>query len=135
MARLGRITFEDLVDVPLVLTDHSTSIRAIVESAFAVARLRPVVACETTHMITAAAIVASGLGVAILPGRARERAFLPNLCSRPIDGDAFVRPIALVKKPRRTLSAACESFALACMAAMESEAPAHSATSGCKDKR
>ena len=74
------------------------------------------------------------IGVTILPGSAREREAMPNLSSRPIDGDAFVRPIALVKKPRRTLSAACESFAQACIAALEQGASARKAKSGRKDK-
>jgi DNA-binding transcriptional LysR family regulator len=121
-ARLGLVKFADLVDVPLVLTDHSTSVRAIVDSAFSMARLRPVIVCETTHMMTAVAMVASGLGVAILPGQVRDLVAMPNLCTRPIDSDAFVRPIALVKKPRRTLSAASESFAMACIAAISAKA-------------
>jgi DNA-binding transcriptional LysR family regulator len=66
-------------------------------------------------MMTAAAMVASGLGVTILPGSAREREAMPNLCSRPIDDDAFLRPVALVKRPRRSLSPACEAFAAACI--------------------
>ncbi|HEX2539697.1 MAG TPA: LysR family transcriptional regulator [Caldimonas sp.] len=133
-ARLRTVKFEDLVGVPMVLTDHATSLRAVVESAFSRARLRPVVVCETTHMLTAAAMVASGLGVAILPGSAREREAMPGLASRSIDDEAFVRPLALVKKARRTLSAACDSFAQACIAGLERSASAPAAKPARKSK-
>jgi DNA-binding transcriptional LysR family regulator len=115
LARRRSVRLLDLVDVPLVLTDHATSVRAVVDRAFARAKRRPTVVCETTYMMTAAAMVASGLGVTVLPGSAREREAMPNLCSRPIVDDAFLRPVALVKRPRRTLSAACEDFAQACI--------------------
>jgi DNA-binding transcriptional LysR family regulator len=119
LARRRSVELRHLADVPLVLTDHATSVRAVVESAFARTGLRPTVVCETTYMMTAAAMVAAGLGVTILPGSAREREAIANLCSRSIDDDTFVRPVALVKKPRRTLSAACHAFARACVAELE----------------
>jgi DNA-binding transcriptional LysR family regulator len=124
LSRVRSVIFKHLVDIPMVLTGHGTSVRALVESAFARARLRPVVVCETTHMTTAAAMVASGLGVAILPGSTREHEAMSNLCWRAIDDDAFVRSVALVKKPQRTLSPACESFARACIAGLERRASA-----------
>ena len=135
LGRLRIVKFKELVDVPMVLTVHSTSVRAVVERAFLRARARPVVVCETNHMMTAAAMVASGLGITILPGSARGIAAMPKLCWRPIDDDAFVRAIALVKKPRRTLSAACESFAQACVAALEPGAAARKAKRGRKSKQ
>ena len=119
LARRRSVKLKHLADVPLVLTDHATSVRAVVENAFASAGLRPMVVCETTYMMTAAAMVGCGLGVTILPGSAREHGAVPNLCSRPIDDDAFVRPIALVKKGKRTLSAACDAFARACIEALQ----------------
>ena len=119
LARRRIVKLKHLVDVPLVLTDHATSVRAVVEGAFAREGLRPHVVCETTYMMTAAAMVGCGLGVTILPGSARERESVPNLCSRPIADDAFVRPITLVKKQKRTLSAACDAFAAACIQALE----------------
>ena len=119
LARRRSVKLKDLAEVPLVLTDHATSVRAVVENAFAGAGMRPLVVCETTYMMTAAALVGCGLGVTILPGSAREREAVPNLCSRPIDDDAFVRPIALVKKDKRTLSTACDAFAQACIQALQ----------------
>jgi hypothetical protein len=61
-------------------------------------------------MMTAAAMISCGLGVMILPGSAREREAFSNLCSRPIEDDAFLRPISLVQKQRHTLSPACNRY-------------------------
>lgn len=123
LARRRTVKLTHLLDLPLVLTDHATSVRAVVEAAFARAGRRPNVVCETTYMMTAAAMVVSGLGVTILPGSAREREAVPGLSSQPIDDDAFVRPVALVKKPRRTLSPACEDFASACIDQLAKDGP------------
>jgi DNA-binding transcriptional LysR family regulator len=115
LARRRSVKLTHLLDLPFVLTDHATSLRAVVEGAFARAGRRPNVVCETTYMMTATAMVVSGLGVTILPGSAREREAIQDLSSRPIDDDAFIRPVALVKKPGRTLSPACADFARACI--------------------
>ncbi|HEX2541402.1 MAG TPA: LysR family transcriptional regulator [Caldimonas sp.] len=119
LALKTRITIADLAETTLVLTDSATSVRAVVDAAFVRYGRRPHIACETTYMMTAVAMVHTGLGVTILPGSARERSAFPGLRSRPIQDPSFVRPIALVKRRGRSLSTACESFAAACIAAMK----------------
>jgi len=118
IARRRRITMDDVVALPLVLTDAATSIRALVDAAFAARGRRPEIACESTYMMTAVAMVRAGLGVTILPGSAREVHAEAGVRSRPIDDDAFVRPIALVKKRGRTLSVACLGFVGLCRLAL-----------------
>jgi DNA-binding transcriptional LysR family regulator len=117
--RIGRrrtIRLDDILELPLVLTDPATSIRAVVESAFLAVGRQPMLACETTYMMTAVAMVRAGLGVTILPSSAREVLAEPSLRSKPIDGPAFVRPITVIKKRSRTLPPACETFLAACIA-------------------
>jgi DNA-binding transcriptional LysR family regulator len=121
LGNLRRVRLQHLRELPLVLTDHATSVRAVVETAFATGGLRPKVVCEATYMMTAAAMVAGGLGVTVLPGSAHERHAMRQLCSKPIDGDAFVRPVALVKKRQRTLSTACAAFARICVRRLEQD--------------
>ncbi len=122
LARKHRVRVGDLVGVPLVLTDPSTSVRACVEAAFAAHGHRPLVACEATYMMTAVAMVRAGLGLTILPASARETHAEPMLARRPIDGPAFVRTVSLVKKRRRTLPRACDAFVAACRSAMRASA-------------
>ncbi|MCX4151875.1 LysR family transcriptional regulator [Paraburkholderia madseniana] len=110
LARRKRITLADLAGVPLVLTAQGTSVRAVVDSAFADAHAMPEIACEPTYMMSAVAMVRAGLGVTILPASAREVRAEPELIVRPIDDPAFTRPIALIKKRGRTLPPVTETF-------------------------
>ncbi|MGF6991951.1 LysR family transcriptional regulator [Paraburkholderia sp. GAS32] len=110
LARRKRITLADLARVPLVLTAQGTSVRAVVDSAFADAHAMPEIACEPTYMMSAVAMVRAGLGVTILPASAREVRAEPELIVRPIDDPAFTRPIALIKKRGRTLPPVTETF-------------------------
>ncbi|MFM0336812.1 LysR family transcriptional regulator [Paraburkholderia fungorum] len=110
LARRKRIALADLASVPLVLTAPGTSVRAVVDDAFANAGCTPEIACEPTYMMTAVAMVRAGLGVTILPASAREVRAEPELKVRPVDDPAFLRPIALIKKRGRTLPPVTETF-------------------------
>jgi DNA-binding transcriptional LysR family regulator len=123
LARKRKLGVKDIVAHPLVLTDTATSIRAVVDAAFRALGRRPQIACETTYMMTAVAMVGAGLGITILPASAQELRAASGLKYRPIDDEAFVRPIALVKKRRRTLSPPCEAFAASCVAALKDWRP------------
>ena len=93
LARRRRIKLADLGRVPLVLTAQGTSVRAVVDNAFAHAGCTPEIACEPTYMMTAVAMVRAGLGVTILPESAREVRAEPELLVRPVDDPAFLRPV------------------------------------------
>ncbi len=99
--------------MPLVLTAQGTSVRAVVDSAFANAGCTPEITCEPTYMMTAIAMVRAGLGVTILPASAREVRAEPELLVRPVDDPVFLRPIALIKKRGRTLPPVTETFVAA----------------------
>ncbi|OAJ56946.1 LysR family transcriptional regulator [Paraburkholderia ginsengiterrae] len=110
LARRRRITLADLAATPLVLTAPGTSVRAVVDSAFANAHCAPEIACEPTYMMSAVAMVRAGLGVTILPASAREVRAEPELVVRAVDDPAFTRPIALIKKRGKTLPPVTETF-------------------------
>ncbi|HEX7907451.1 MAG TPA: LysR family transcriptional regulator [Paraburkholderia sp.] len=110
LARRRRIALADLAATPLVLTAPGTSVRAVVDSAFANAHCAPEIACEPTYMMSAVAMVRAGLGVTILPASAREVRAEPELVVRAVDDPAFTRPIALIKKRGKTLPPVTETF-------------------------
>lgn len=110
LARRKGVTLAQLASEPLVLTARGTSVRAVVDGAFARARYSPEVACEPTYMMTAVAMVRAGLGVTILPASAREVLAEPELRVRPVDHEGFLRPIALIKKRGRTLPPVTQTF-------------------------
>jgi DNA-binding transcriptional LysR family regulator len=108
--RKRRITLEDLAEVPLILMDSETSVRAIVDAAFVAAGRLPIPACEAIYMMTAVGMVKAGLGVGILPASAKEVQAEPSLKSRLIEDTALARRIAVIKKVNRTLPPAAQLF-------------------------
>ncbi|MEX3812326.1 LysR family transcriptional regulator [Paraburkholderia sp. BR13439] len=111
LARRRRpVMLADLANEPLVLTAQGTSVRAVVDSAFADAQCEPRIACEPTYMMSAVAMARAGLGITILPASAREVRAEPELVARPIDEAAFTRRIALIRKRGRTLPPVSETF-------------------------
>lgn len=122
VSRHKRLRIEHLLELPLVLTDPSTSVRAVVDAAFLALGRRPHMTCETTYMTTAVAMVRAGLGLTILPESAREIRAEPSLIARPIAEDAFVRRISIVKKRQRSLPPAAELFLAACKSAAQKAA-------------
>ncbi|MGX1787823.1 LysR family transcriptional regulator [Bosea sp. NPDC055332] len=110
LARRAKVGIADLAAHPLVLMDAATSVRQVVDAAFAEAGVTAHVGAEVTYMSSAVGMVRAGLGVAILPGSAMEVRAEPSLRSQPIDGERFARPIAVVKRRGRTLPPASERF-------------------------
>ncbi|MET0520176.1 MAG: LysR family transcriptional regulator [Burkholderiaceae bacterium] len=118
IARRRAIRLEHFVELPLVLTDPATSVRAVVDRAFLAIGRQPLIACETTYMMTAVAMVRAGLGLTILPLSAREVRAESGLECRVIEDPAFVRRIALIKKRQRTLPPAAGAFLDICIGAL-----------------
>lgn len=108
--REGEMSLAELAAHPLILMDSATSVRQVVDQAFAAAGLRIQVAAEATYMSTAAAMARAGLGVAILPGSAMEVRAVAELRSRRIDSPAFTRRITVIRRAGRTLPPASALF-------------------------
>ena len=110
LARARKVTLDAVRAYPLVLMDPDSSVRAILDAAFARTGKLVVPACEATYMSSAVGMVRAGLGVTILPSTAMELRANPRLRSKPIEDAGLTRRIAIVRKARRTLSPAAESF-------------------------
>lgn len=118
ISRARAVTVDALADHPLILMDPDTSVRHVVDAAFMAAGRMPIPACEAIYMMTAVGLVRAGLGIAILPGSAREVRSEPGLKSRAIDDPRFVRVNSVFKKKGRTLPPATASFLQRLLAAM-----------------
>jgi DNA-binding transcriptional LysR family regulator len=105
-----KITLQALAAHPLVLMASDTSVRVLVDSAFAAAGLQAIPACEATYMMTAIGMVKAGLGVTVLPASAKEIRAEPSLKSRPIDDPTLKRSVLVIKKKSRTLPPAARLF-------------------------
>src|SRR5690606_37247291 len=65
---------------------------------------------EATFSTSALWMTASGLGVTILPSSLAANSPYDNLVSRPLVAPRSTRPVYVVTKQGRSLSAACERF-------------------------
>lgn len=123
LAQIERVGVGELAGFPLILMDPATSVRATVDAAFAAGGYRAEVACEVTYMMTAVGMVRAGLGITILPASAHEIRAEPGLVARAIADPRFVRPIAVVRKRRRTLPPAAENFLAALVESLGDRGP------------
>ncbi|MFZ0268169.1 LysR family transcriptional regulator [Caulobacter sp.] len=108
LAKVDQITVHELMSHPLILTNRASSVRMVVERAFAANGLGVTPACETSYMSTAVALVRAGLGVAILPSTALE-ARDAEVCARVIDDPGFARTLVLARRrgvPMRRIAVA-----------------------------
>jgi DNA-binding transcriptional LysR family regulator len=110
LARVRKVTLDVVRNYPLVLMDPESTVRALLDAAFARSGKFVVPACEATYMSSAIGMVRAGLGVTILPSTAMELRANPRLRSKPIEDPGLTRRIAIVRKAKRTLSPAAESF-------------------------
>jgi len=94
----------------LILMTRGSSVREMVDEAFAAAGLTALATCEVNHMSTAVALVQAGLGIAILPATAVEVRTQADVRARPICEPGFSREIALVRRKGSTLHPSAEIF-------------------------
>jgi len=123
LAKARKVTIDSLKAYPLVLMDPESSVRAIVDAAFARSGRLAVPACEATYMSSAIGMVRAGLGVTILPSTAMELRADPRLRSKPIDDPGCTRRIVIVRRAGRSLSPAAESFVAELLAAPGNSKP------------
>src|SRR4030095_1773343 len=102
------VTLRPLVRYPLVLMASGSSVRTLLDEAFASIGQLIKPAYEATYMSTTAAMVQAGLGVTILPSTAVKE--LAGLVTRPISQLAITRELGILDKAGRSLSPAAESF-------------------------
>lgn len=74
LAARKRLTMTDLATVPLVMTPPGTSMRIIIDAAFAAAGTSATLAVETEQREALVALVLAGAGASILPGSLADAA-------------------------------------------------------------
>ena len=111
LERRKAIRLEDLTGVPLILTDPESSVRGLIDRAFAAIGHRAVAAYEVNYVATAVGLVKAGLGVAVLPlAPVLNSGWSNGVRVRDITHEGFVRTIGIIQKAGRSLSPAAEEF-------------------------
>jgi len=107
------IALSDLASERLIMTDPESSVRMLVDRAFARHGLYVSPVCEVTYMSTAVGLARAGLGIAILPSSAVDLRITPLLETRPIVRPAMPRRIGITHRAGRALSPQATAFVAA----------------------
>jgi DNA-binding transcriptional LysR family regulator len=110
LGSMKRLTLESLVDYPLILMSRNSSVRRLVDDAFAEKGRLANPVQEPAYMATAIAMVRAGLGVAVLPSSASELRAAGDLKCHHIANRGMNRQIGILLKRGQTLSPAAEEF-------------------------
>ena len=97
----------DLAGWPLVLLDHSSGSRPLIDRAFARAGVAPQVAIDVGHPATAFRMVQAGLGVSVLPALSLPLPDSKAMRAVPLEA-ALGRQVVLARRRQRSLSPAAQ---------------------------
>lgn len=104
LARVRSVRPLDLLPHPFIHLARSTSIRQHLEHALHPLRLNSMM--EVEHLATAAALVAQGLGISVIPSLALFQFKLPDIVVKPFKLPGLVRQIHIILPEGRTPSVA-----------------------------
>jgi DNA-binding transcriptional LysR family regulator len=108
-AKGRKVAIDDLEKHSLILMSRESTVRRIVEEAFAASGRLAAPVHEPAFMSTAIAMVRAGLGVAILPSSASEVRAAKDLVANRIASRAMGRQVGIICR-RGSLSPAAEEF-------------------------
>lgn len=102
LAALASVPWEALSGEPLVLLDHSSGSRRLIDAALIRHGVDARVAIEVGHPHTAFRMVEAGLGITVTPALSLD-ALRPGLVARPLSPGEF-RHVTLLRRRARSLS-------------------------------
>jgi DNA-binding transcriptional LysR family regulator len=122
LARLQRLTWRDLAQVPVLALRRGSVFRDLAEGGFAAAGASLQPAFEADYVGSLIGMVDAGLGVAIVPGYATALTDRRRIRSKRIEKPVVEREVLMVHRSGPTLSPAAEAFAQ--FVVQHTEAPA-----------
>jgi LysR family carnitine catabolism transcriptional activator len=111
LAKRRRVSWGDLVGESFISMSRDSSVRRLVEQAFAQIGQRHDPAYEVVYLSSAVAMAAAGLGIAVVPSSALSALNLERIAVRPLMAPAVEREIGLLTHRNRSLSPAARFFA------------------------
>lgn len=103
LARRRSVRWTDLAGEPLVLLDHASGSRRLIDQAFSAQGVAATVAQEVGHPTTIFRMLAAGLGITVVPTLALPPEGLPGVAVRPLR-PRVDREIVLVHRRNRALA-------------------------------
>jgi len=111
LAKRRRIAWADLVGESFISMSRDSSVRRLVEGAFAAIGQRHEPAYEVVYLSSAVSMAAAGLGIAVVPSSALDALNTRRIAVRPLVGPAVEREIGVLTSQSRSLSPAARFFA------------------------
>jgi DNA-binding transcriptional LysR family regulator len=111
LTKAKRLSLGKLKDEPWVLMKSGHGFRTIVDQVFARAQVVPSVVFESDEIATVQALVASGLGLSLVPKMVRRE----GVAYVRVEGHEPTRSLALAWRSGATLSAAAEALRRSCL--------------------
>jgi DNA-binding transcriptional LysR family regulator len=111
LARLQRLTWRDLAQVPVLALRRGSVFRDLAEGGFAAAGTSLKPAFEADYVGSLIGMVDAGLGVAIVPGYATALTDRRRIRSKRVEKPVVEREVLMVHRDGPTLSPAAQAFA------------------------
>jgi DNA-binding transcriptional LysR family regulator len=110
VAARKKLSWDEALELPVIAVRKGSGIRSLIDATLAAKGkvLKPT--WEVSFLTTALAMVAEGLGIAILSPYLISSLYYPALITRPLVDPVVTREISVITKPGRTISFASESF-------------------------
>lgn len=102
LAAKSSVAWKALAHEPLILLDHASGSRRLIDAAFAVREIPVHVALEVGHPHTAFRMVEAGIGVTVTPALSLD-AMRPGLVAKPLS-PTVIREVTLLRRHARSLS-------------------------------
>ncbi|MGH6859102.1 MAG: LysR substrate-binding domain-containing protein, partial [Phyllobacterium sp.] len=108
--RIGRTSWAELAQHPFVAMSKTTSVRQLTDAAFSQAQQTVPPVYEVSHLATAGALVAAGMGVTALPQLALAAMDQAALQTCILDHPIASRSIGFLTRAGRTLAPGAIAF-------------------------
>ena len=110
LGKLSKIEWEDLGEHEIIAMTKDTSVRHLMDQAFAKIGQSPNPTYEASYMSTAMSMVEAGLGITILPSLALSTLRIPNVEVRPLENPVVERQVGIIAKRGRVFPPAAQAF-------------------------
>lgn len=110
LGRRKRVHWSDLAELPLIGFARDNALHVLVEQSLAATGVRLRARYEVTSIATAAALVAAGLGVSVLPSYASQLHLQQRLHFRPLVDPVVKRDLCLLRLRDRAMPPAAQAF-------------------------
>ncbi|MBO9353457.1 LysR family transcriptional regulator [Bordetella petrii] len=105
-----RVDIDELCRHDLILMAPGSTVRRLVDTAFAAQGRIAVATCQASYNTTAIGMVKAGLGIALLPASGFDLALDPRLRTRSVDIAGLDRQVSIVRRKDKAMPPSTQAF-------------------------